>query len=441
MLAPRRSASGERPAGGGPAGWLRRGCPGWVQAASFALLVAAVAAGCSVTAGSGSRTILRVVMANDWAGTPPVIDAVRAFEAAHRGVRVEIEDVYFEFMAEKVRSDIAGGVPPDVVQWHAFAAGAQGMAEPMDRFWEGRLDPAEFLSGSIEDVTWAGVRYGVPLDTNAMLLIYNAAHFREAGVSEPGPSTTFGQVEAAAARLVASNGSRRVIALPSSTWHTYGWVKANGGEVVEVGPGGKPRFTLERAENVEALGYLRGMIAGGAAYPPAGVAGDRVDAFAFFRSERTSMHASGSWDLATLSRERVPWPVRVAVMPGGTSGRTRGTVMGGSSMFVPRGSRNGRLAFDFMLHLAGDGYALRLAKEEGRLPVRVRVYDDPYFRDDPHLRVFLEQLRTAHPFLLEAFPEANRAFGDAIGDVLEGRRDAAAALAEAQRRAESSMTR
>lgn len=406
---------------------------------SLVVLVLAAGVACGDLTPGAPRTVLTVLMANDWAGVAPVVDAVRGFEAAHPGVRVDIEGIYFEFMAETVRSSVARGNPPDVVQWHAFAAGAQGTAEPLDDLWRVRgLGDDEFLPGAIEDVTWAGVKYGVPLDTNAMLLIYNGELLAAAGVRQPGETLTFEGLQAMAEALTSADGARRAIALPSSTWHTYGWIRANGGEVVEVGPGGKPSFTLNRRENVEAMGFLASLVRRKLAFPPTGLPGDRTDAFALFRSGSAAMHASGSWDVAALAREHAPVPYGVAVMPKGAGGST-GTAMGGSSFFVPRGSRRRELAFDFMLRVIDDRRALRLAQEEGRLPARLGVYDEPYFQNDV-MRTFLTQLRTAHPFRLESFPEANKAFHSALDDILEGRREAAAALRDAQLRAIASQS-
>ncbi len=109
--------------------------------------------------------------------------------------------------------------------------------------------------------------------------------------------------------------------------------------------------------------------------------------------------------------------------------------MGGSSMWVPDKARHRELAFEFMTHLISDDNALRLAKEEGRLPARARVFDDPYFADRDQ-RVFLEQLTTAHPPRLGAFDGPSEEFAAALDSVFRaGGADPAVALGEAQRRA------
>jgi ABC-type glycerol-3-phosphate transport system substrate-binding protein len=71
--------------------------------------------------------------------------------------------------------------------------------------------------------------------------------------------------------------------------------------------------------------------------------------------------------------------------------------------------------------------------------VRPRVYSDPFF-DDPALDVVLKQLETAHPLLIEAFPEAAEAWDAAFNDVLRNGADPAQTLKVAQAKAESSLT-
>ncbi|MGH9181399.1 MAG: extracellular solute-binding protein [Acidimicrobiales bacterium] len=376
-------------------------------------------------------------MTDDWV-TPPFLDAVRQFERAHPDVRVVIDKGPIRLMPEAVRAGMGSGAPPDVVQGHAFAAAAQELAQPLDDLWDSKLKVGEFFPGAIEDVTWNGKRYGVPLDTNAMVLMYNVDDFRAAGVPEPGPSMTFAEFEAAARALTSADGSRRGIAIPTSGWWTYGWVRANGGETVQVGQDGQARLTLDAQPVTDALGYLARLVRDGVAFGPRGADSHSADAFALFRSGRAAMYTNGSWDLATLRKTPAGASYRTALMPRGPGGEA-GTSMGGSSMFVPKGSKHRELAFDFMTQLISDPYALRLAREEGRLPVRLRVFDDPFF-SDPDFRVFLEQLKTAHPPKIDAFPDASKSFATAVAEVLrEGGRDPASALADAQRQAVATL--
>ena len=386
---------------------------------------------------SGVPAHLRIVMSDDWADTPPFIDAVRTFEQQHAGVRVQLDKLGAGDVMGSIDAMIRQGAPPDVVQGHAFAAAARGLAQPVDDLWRASgLQDAEYLPGAVEDVMWAGQHVGMPLDTNALVLFYNARHFADAGLPPPGTWKTFGDMERAAEALSRPDGSRRAIVLSNSTWRAYGWMSANGGEVVEVGPDGRPRFSLDATANVEALRFLRGLVDRGLAFHPS-LGGFAEDPIALLRSGRASMYTSGSNDLVTLRKYGSAEDVGIATMPAGLGGTTEGSSMGGSSLFVPPGAVNRALAFDFMRHVTSDTFALRFAAEENRLPVRLRVYDDPFFKGREHQTV-LSQLRSARVYKLEAFAVARHAFGDAVREALSGTKDPEAALRDAQAAARAS---
>lgn len=408
------------------------------RALVFLAVTAMLLTACSSGGNGGSITVLRVIMTDDWV-TAPYNDAVREFERAHPNVRVDTSKGPIRNMTDAVRAGISSGSPIDVIQGHAVTGAGQDLAEPVDDLWKKyKLSPSEFLPGAVEDVTWGGKRYGVPLDSNAMALLYNVDQFKAAGVSPPNPSMSFGDFENLARALTSADGTHRGLAIPVDSWVSYGWIKANGGETVRVRSDGKPEFGLDTPAVVDTLTYLQHLVDAGVAYGPPGPDTRSTDAYALFRSGSVAMYASGSWDIVKIQKDVPSGHWGVALMPSGLTGSTHGTAMGGSSMWISRGATNRELAFQFMLLLSSDKYALRFAKEEGRLPVRPRLFTDPYF-GDPQLKVFTQQLATAHPPILGALHDGAQAFDDALNQVLRQHADPKAALAAAQARAAASV--
>jgi len=393
-----------------------------------ALVVLLLAAGCSASTGS-SPTTLRVTLTDDWV-TPPVLEAVRDFEGTHPRVRVIVDKAPIKGMLDMVKGSAS---PPDVVQSHAFSAAARNLAQPLDDLWARYLKPQEFFAGALDDVTLNGHRFGVPLDTNALVLLYNADRFRAAGVPLPTGPMTFAELGEIARTLTTPDGSQRAIALGTSTWQTYGWVGANGGEYVRVGDDGRPQFLFDSPAVVGAVGFLAGLVAEGVAIPPTAPDLHSNDVFALFESGAAAMYTSGSWDIAKLRKSHPEVDYRATPMPVGVNG-ARGSAMGGSSLFVPKGSTHRTLAFEFMTSLISDRYALRLAEEQGRLPVRSRVYQDQFFQN-PVMQVVLEQLKTARPEKVDSFPAAGTFLADALDQILREHRDPEEALREAQAKA------
>jgi multiple sugar transport system substrate-binding protein len=393
-------------------------------AMAAALLVVAACSGAQAPA--EART-LTVIMADDWAETPAVLDVVRQFEAANPGVRVDMVPRPFNQIHDDSTSAVENGQPFDVVQHHAFAAGAVGLAEPLDRWWsDGTFEEDAYFPGAIEDVAWGDTLYGVQLDVNALFLI------RDPGTPEP---ATFDDLREAAEAAAAEGGA--ALTLSANSWEAYGWIRANGGEVVEIADDGTPTFLLDSPEVVETLEFLGALVEDEVAYGPL-TRDVSDDAFELFGAGDTAMLTSGTWSVSGLDTTYPDRDYELSVMPVGQPGAEGGTALGGSSLYVGRGSPNVELAVAFIAALTADDAAVRLALEEGRFPPKPELYDE--LGDAPGTAVLEDQLPVASAMRLVAFPEATLAFSQALEEVLTGRATAAEALAEAQARAEAAET-
>jgi multiple sugar transport system substrate-binding protein len=401
-----------------------------------ALVLAGLVSACGASPAPNEPALLRVVMADDWATAPVVREVIDDFERDHDGVRVQVQGAPFSQIPELVASGMTLEQPYDLAHWHAFAAAAAGLAEPLDDRWEeAGLTAEEYLPGAVEDVTWLGSRYGVPLDTNALVLLVNRDLFREAGVS-PDELRTIEGFREAAATVTEAGAADHAMSISASSWPAYGWIRAHGGELVRIDhTTGEPTFTFDDPDTVAALDLLVGLIQDGQAPPP--FAPDlALDSVQTFAQGTLAMHATGSWDLPVIARATAgELDVAVLPLPQRDPDQPR-TVLGGSSLFVPVGSPHADLAFELMLRLTEDDVALRLAEEEGRLPARAHVFDAPLFRSEPLIAAFVDQLPHAEVMPLIAYPEVADVFREALEDTVSGRLSPADAMARVQRFAE-----
>lgn len=400
------------------------------------LLVLVATSACTPASSGEEPVVLRVVMADDWASAPAVTDAVADFEQEHPGVRVEIEDSPFSQIPGQVRSGLEVDQSYDLAHWHAFAAAAADLAQPVDELWEHHgLRAQDYLDGAVQSVTWEGRRFGVPLDTNALVMMARPDVLAEADVSP----ADLGDVDAVldVARKVVEEGvTPHAMMIGASSWAAYGWIRAFGGEIVEVDPEtGDASFTFEDEAAIAALGLRASLVHEGLV--PSPFASDLASEGAqLFAQGDLALHSAGSWDLPTMARAEVtPDEIRVLPLPRGTG--DTGTVLGGSSLFVPSGAEHPALAFELALHLTRDEIALRLAEEEGRLPARADLFEHELFRGSPDLEAFVAELPEADVMPLIAFPEVAEAFQEGIENTLAGRQTAAEAMAEVQEFAEA----
>ena len=409
-------------------------------------LVAVLVAGCAWTSSASEPATVRVIMADDWASAPLVSDVIADFEQEHPGLRVQVQGSPFSQIPELV--DTAGelGQPYDLAHWHAFAAAASGLAEPVDELWdEAGLDAEDYLPGAVRDVTWDGSRYGVPLDVNALVLMANQELLAAAGIT----SDDLARVEDFAdhaTTLAALESTDHAVAVTASSWAAYGWIVAGGGQLLETDADGVPvlddrglpSFTFDDPRTVAMIDILASLVESGAAPPP--LAPDlSMDAISSFAEGRSALHASGSWDLPIARRaaqaELTEEDVLVLPLPQLEPTAPR-TVLGGSSLFIPEGAPERELAFSLALALTELEVGLGLAEQEGRLPARADAYESPLFASSPDLSAFVDQLEHAEVMPLIAYPEVAVAFRDGLDAALGGRASAEEAMAGVQEVAE-----
>lgn len=406
-------------------------------AVALSLLLAVGSTGCLAAIEAEEPVTLRVLLADDWASAPAVRDVVADFEREHDGqVLVDLQGVPFSQIADRVAADQDLGRPHDLAQFHAFAVAAAGLAQPVDDLWEAAgLEPDAYLQGAVDSVTWDGRRYGVPLDTNALVLLVNVEALRAAGF-DLDDLVTPGSFREVAAGVVASGVVEYALTVSASTWAAYGWIQGHGGDLLVPGADA-PHFTFEDPAVVGALQLLRDLVDEELAPRPFAMA-LATDAISAFAQGEVAMHATGSWDLTFRDRASAVGVDEVAVvrLPQIDPDRPR-TVLGGSSLFLPESAPNRELAFELALRLTRDEVALRLASEEGRLPARRGLLDDERFTRDPLLAAVVAELDHARVMPLIAYPDAQAAFAEGLEDILAGRSSVDGAMAAVQHTASS----
>ncbi len=390
---------------------------------------------------TGGPMTLRVWMAADYVDQQPIRDLASDFQQAYPNIDIELTGYVWEEMAAKVRLAISQGAAPDVAHQHAFAMAAQGMAEPLDDLWQQWGTATEFMPGALDDVTWRGRSYGVPLDINALFMIYNKAAFAAAGLALPDDGYTYAQLRADLEKLTRPDRSRYGIALSASGWDMYGLVRSHGGELLHERDG----KVLVSFDDPPVLATLRffadlGRRQLGTLPPPQPRQSDHP--VALFSQRKVALFFSGPWDLARLKSEAPPEvyaEVGTAQLPVPRTEAPRASVQGGGSLFVPKGAARREAAFEFMKWAVSAPYALRMAKEMGRYPVRSALYQDPYFEQEPLLLPFLEQLKTARPYRLDAYPSASEIWDEAVRDAFTPNADIDAILRTAQQKAQQAI--
>jgi ABC-type glycerol-3-phosphate transport system substrate-binding protein len=258
------------------------------------------------------------------------------------------------------------------------------------------------------------VKYGVPLDIYTLVLIYNRAHFDEAGLPYPDAAYTWLRFSQDAAALTRIDKSRYGVGFTTEPWHVFAWLAEAGGDVMAGDSFIGYRFTLDSQNNIEGLRFLTSMARNGYGPLPTTRPRDYEDPRKLFLAGKIAMFFGTPDDVHNIISRAPDFPLGVTELPKTPAGVGAASALGTTGLFVPRGSRNRQVAFEFMKWATSDHYALPMARRLGRYAARTWLQSTPQFAGDPLLKPFLVQLTTARPYLLDAFPEVERVYEDAI---------------------------
>jgi ABC-type glycerol-3-phosphate transport system substrate-binding protein len=250
----------------------------------------------------------------------------------------------------------------------------------------------------------------------------------------PDASYTWKQFSEDAATLTLPDGSRYGLGFTVEPWYVFAWLAEAGGNVMTGDPFIGFNFTLNDPNNVEGLRFLTSLARNQYGPLPTSRPRDYEDPRKLFLDDKIAMFFGTPWDIHYIQTQSPDFPIGVVELPETPAGAGAASALGSTGLFVPRGTQHREVAFEFMKWATSDRYALPMARRLGRYPARNWLQTTPHFAGDPLLKPFLVQLDAARPYHLDAFPEVERAFADAIKAAFYGA-DPADALGVAQEQA------
>lgn len=366
------------------------------------------------------------------------------FEQVYPEVEVEIFSFVRESIPQRVKGEVQGRLPPNVVQGHVYAMAGQGLAEPLRQEWEEweETDPtisSQFLPAALDEVTWQGIRYGVPFDIYTLVLFYNRDHFDEANLPYPGGDYDLFSLIQAAAILSKPEENRYGLGLTTDPWYVYAWVTGAGGDVVVGDPEIGYTLTLDSETNIDVLHFLISLVEAGYAPLPTSRPRDYEDVREQFLNGQISMYFGESQDIHLIQSTDPEFPLGIAELPSTPARDSAASVLGSSGLFIPRGASNQDVAFEFIKWATNDRYVVPIGRRVGRFPAKAWLRTSPEFTENLLLVPVFEQLDAAQPYRLGLFPEAEEAFGDAVKTAFYKLATPAEALHEAQIFAQNSL--
>jgi multiple sugar transport system substrate-binding protein len=358
---------------------------------SRALLFAG--AGVLALANAAEASTVRVTIAEYSNGTGPYFaEAVKAFEAANPGTKIQIEVVPWDNLQQKLTTDISAGANADLsiigTRWLLDYV-RQGIVTPLDS----HITPAfkarfidTFLSPSVMD----GKVYGLPIAASARAMYYNKDVFKKAGYDSP--PATWADFKSAADKIKASGGGVFPFGMQGKEIETdvyyYYALWSYGGEIIKNGKSG-----LGSQAAIDAAKLYKSFIDGGLTEP--GVTSyNREDVQNLFKQGKVATVITAPFLSSQIKKEAPNLNYGVAPIPAGPTG-DQGTYGVTDSIVMFENSKVKDEAWKFLDFIFTTEQRVNFDKVEGFLPVNVEEAKNPLFADNADLKVFASLLPKA----------------------------------------------
>jgi multiple sugar transport system substrate-binding protein len=144
------------------------------------------------------------------------------------------------------------------------------------------------------------------------------------------------------------------------------------------------------------------------------------------------MMVNGPWQIPVIEEEAPDLNWDVAVLP---ENEESASILGGENLALISGKENVDAAWELLAWAQQPDIRKEYLIEAGKLPSRADLANDPYWADDPVLKVFVDQLEVAKPRAYgPQYPEISSAIQEAIQGAISGESTVEAALARAQKK-------
>lgn len=221
-------------------------------------LVAATALIASSVLGSTAKAAEVVelkMVAADYANMQPYWDELSArFTKANPTIKVKVDVVSWETIDDKVKTLVATGQTPDIVNKGDYsAAAAEGLLYRADEVISKEV-LADIVPTFLNNSKYNGIAYAVPDLASARALFYNKDILKKAGVTKL--PTTWTELEKVLKQIKAKVPGVYPYALPLGPEEAQAefaiWAGGNGGVMFKNG-----KWTLNSKENVQTMEFLK----------------------------------------------------------------------------------------------------------------------------------------------------------------------------------------
>jgi multiple sugar transport system substrate-binding protein len=360
------------------------------------------------------------------AETANLDELISTFEQANPGITIDATRYAYDDFKQALLTGIAGGEAPDVARldivWVPEFADLGALQTMDDIYPDFNTVKDGFFPGPLTTTHWNGHYWGLPLDTNTQVLLYNKAEFDAAGLQPP---TTVAEFADDACKLTKGTDQYGYAMGGTYFWAIAPLFYAQGGKITDDAVTTADGYVNSDA-SVAAFQTVVDLYNKGCLSPNllgGGVATDAGHATGLY-----SMIIDGPWMVDIYKGSYPDFKVNFAPIPNGPDGTTS-SVVGGEDVVMFAGTPNQEAALKWVQFLVSEDTQKAMA-QVGQIPVLNSLVGNA---DLPaHFQVFMEQLKTAQARTpTPKWSDIDNSLNNAFQYMLRGEKTARQALDDA----------
>jgi multiple sugar transport system substrate-binding protein len=327
-----------------------------------------------------------------------VSQLIPAFEHAHPGIKVEVQQIPWSAAHEKLLTAYVGDATPDIAMlgntWVPEFVALNAL-EPLDARVAGSVDAPrdDYFPGIWKTNVVNGATYGVPWYVDTRVLFYRSDLLANAGYSRM--PTTWATWRQAMEKIKSRMTARQYpLLIPTTEWPPPVILGLQAGSPLLRADGRYGAF--HEPPFRRAFEFYVGLYHDGLA--PALSGSEISNLYQEFERGNIAMYVSGPWQIGEFSN-RLPKNMQdkwmTASLPGVDGPGV--SLAGGASLSLFRASSHKREAWLLMEYLSRPEVQLKFYSLTGDLPARRSAWEDSALANNRYARAFREQLDRVVP--------------------------------------------
>lgn len=351
---------------------------------------------------------------------------IPAFQAKYPNITVKAQVMPYDGLHDNLVTAVSGGALPDVMRmdiiWTPEFAklGALVQVDNLPGFSDIK---GQVFPGPLSTNFYKGHYYGVPLDTNTQVAVYNKDLLKLAGLTEP--PKTLDEVKQMAQQIKGQKDKWGLALGGPGPWQTLPWFWSAGGQVTD------DQFTtasgyLNSDQSVAALQWIIDMKNAGLVGPS--FLGGKPDPWGGFKGGNYAAISDGPWFFTIIGKDMGDKVVGTP-MPAGPGGSV--SVVGGENIVIFKTSKHQEAAWKFVQFMLSDEAQNAMAKV-GQMPVTQSASNSDVMKSITYFAPYVTQLATAKPRTVSPnWPKIEKVLSDGFESAIRGKSTAKKALDDA----------